>query len=71
MAFGRKNPEEIITAETKVWACSSEDCNCWVRDNFKSSEVPKCPICHSEMEQEVRTLEVVNNHSQKLNAKAE
>ncbi|CAM3741459.1 cold-shock protein [Mesobacillus zeae] len=66
MAFGRRLPEEIVTAETKVWVCTSEDCSCWVRDNFKSSEIPVCPICSSPMEQETRVLEVVNNHSQNL-----
>ncbi len=63
MAFGRKLPEEIVTAETKVWECTSDDCNCWVRDNFKSSETPSCPICNSSMEQTTKVLEVVNNHS--------
>ncbi|WP_071459834.1 cold-shock protein [Bacillus massilinigeriensis] len=67
MAFGRRLPEEIVTAETKVWVCTSEDCNCWVRDNFKSSETPECPICHSQMANETRVLEVVNNHSLNLN----
>ncbi|HAQ06854.1 MAG TPA: cold-shock protein [Bacillus bacterium] len=66
MAFGRKPPEEIITAETKIWECTSEDCKCWVRDNFKSSSVPACPICKSDMEQTTKVLEVVNNHSQNL-----
>ncbi|WP_210365134.1 cold-shock protein [Bacillus sp. REN3] len=66
MAFGRKPPEEIVTAETKIWVCTSEDCNCWVRDNFKSSNHPSCPICKSEMEQTTRVLEVVNNNSQNL-----
>jgi hypothetical protein len=63
MAFGRKLPEEIVTAETKIWVCTSDDCNCWVRDNFKSSAVPACPICSSEMEEQTKELEVVNNHS--------
>ncbi|PLR98828.1 cold-shock protein [Bacillus sp. T33-2] len=66
MAFGRKLPEEIVTAETKIWVCTSNDCNCWVRDNFKSSETPSCPICKSEMEQTTKVLEVVNNHSQNI-----
>jgi Cold-inducible protein YdjO len=61
MGFGRRNPEEIVTEETKIWVCKSDDCNCWVRDNFKSSEEPTCPICNSEMEQTTKVLEVINN----------
>lgn len=66
MAFGRKNEEEIIKEETKVWVCTAEDCNCWVRDNFKSSETPTCPICKSEMEQSTKELAVINNFSGKV-----
>lgn len=61
MGFGRRNQEEIVTEETKIWECTSDSCKCWVRDNFKSSEVPTCPICNSEMRQNTRVLEVINN----------
>lgn len=61
MGFGRRNQEEVVTEETKIWECTSNDCNCWVRDNFKSSEVPTCPLCKSEMKQATRVLEVINN----------
>lgn len=63
MAFGRRNEEEIKLEETKVWVCDSEDCKCWVRDNFKSSEVPRCPICNSEMSLTTKDLQAVPNHS--------
>lgn len=64
MAFGyRRNVEEIVTEETKVWECTSDDCNCWVRDNFKSTEEPVCPICSSEMAQATKSLQVVENNS--------
>ncbi len=63
MGFGRKNTEEIKTEEVKVWECTAETCNCWVRDNFKSSEQPLCPICKSEMSLTTRELQVVNNNS--------
>lgn len=66
MAFGRRNTEEIVTEETKIWVCKSSTCNCWIRDNFKSSETPLCPICSSEMEQTTKVLEVVNNHSKNV-----
>lgn len=63
MGFGRKNAEEIKMEQVKVWECSSDSCNCWVRDNFKSSEKPTCPICKSEMQETIRELQVVNNNS--------
>ncbi len=61
MGFGRKNQQEIVKEETKIWVCTSANCNCWVRDNFKSSEVPSCPLCNNEMEPTTRVLEVINN----------
>lgn len=63
MGFGRRNQEEIVKEETKIWVCKSDDCNCWVRDNFKSSETPTCPLCNSEMESTTKVLEVINNPS--------
>ncbi|NMO78103.1 cold-shock protein [Bacillus sp. UniB3] len=63
MGFGRRNNEEIVKEEVVVWDCVSETCKCWIRDNFKSSETPKCPICGSEMVQTTRELQVVNNNS--------
>ncbi|WP_017756182.1 cold-shock protein [Calidifontibacillus oryziterrae] len=63
MAFGRRNVEEVVTEETKIWECTSEDCICWVRDNFKSSDVPTCPLCDSPMNPSTKVLPVVENHS--------
>jgi hypothetical protein len=62
--YGRKNDEEIKTEETKIWECTSNDCKCWLRDNFKSSEEPTCPICKSEMQASTKILQVINNPSQ-------
>lgn len=63
MAFGRRIVEEIVTVETKVWECESDTCNCWVRDNFKATEIPKCPICSSGMIQTTKLLQAVDNHN--------
>ncbi|GGC88350.1 cold-shock protein [Thalassobacillus devorans] len=63
MAFGKKNQEEVIKEETKIWVCNSEDCNCWMRDNFKIEETPTCPICKSEMSKSSKVLQVVDNNS--------
>lgn len=69
LAFGRKNVEEVVTEETKIWVCKSDECNCWVRDNFKTNDVPTCPICDSEMEQTTKVLQVVENKSMYYNNK--
>ncbi|WP_458412158.1 cold-shock protein [Schinkia sp. CFF1] len=61
MAFGRRHVEEVVTEETKVWVCTSDGCNCWVRDNFKTSD--QCPICNSEMTPSTKMLQIVENHS--------
>jgi hypothetical protein len=63
MAFGRRNQveEEIKTEETKIWCCTSEDCNGWIRDNFKSSDSPECPLCKSEMVSSSKELQVLEN----------
>jgi hypothetical protein len=66
MAFGKRNEEEIITEETKIWECTSEECKGWMRDNFKSSENPLCPLCKSEMKETTKMLQVVHNYSKNL-----
>ncbi|GGC98763.1 cold-shock protein [Pontibacillus chungwhensis BH030062] len=67
MAFGKKKQEEIKKQDLKIWECSSEDCNAWMRDNFKSEETPTCPICKSKMVTSVKELQVVENNSAKWN----
>ncbi|WP_101844018.1 cold-shock protein [Halobacillus sp. Marseille-P3879] len=63
MAFGKKNQDEVVEEETKIWVCTSENCNCWMRDNFRTEEEAICPMCSSEMKEESKVLQVVNNNS--------
>ncbi|MBN9652990.1 cold-shock protein [Halobacillus litoralis] len=63
MAFGKKNQAEIKEEDTKIWVCTSEDCNCWMRDNFRTNNNKKCPMCGSDMEEENKVLQVVENNS--------
>lgn len=63
MGFGRKQSEDVVIEQVIVWECSSSDCNCWIRDNFKSSEEPTCPRCKSSMVKTERELQVVKNTS--------
>ena len=63
MGFGRKQNEDVIVEQVIVWECSSSDCNCWIRDNFKSTEEPTCPRCNSSMIKTERELQVIKNTS--------
>lgn len=56
MAFSRGPKEPLPEVETEVWLCSNDDCNGWMRASFSFEEEPKCPLCHSSMQHEVRML---------------
>lgn len=56
MSFSRGPKEPVKEVETNVWSCSSEDCSGWMRESYSFNEDPKCPLCQSSMEQEVRVL---------------
>lgn len=55
--------EETPTELTVIWACSDEECNGWMRENFTFSAVPTCPVCHSTMAKDERVLDVIENNS--------
>ncbi|MEE8673501.1 MAG: cold-shock protein, partial [Heyndrickxia faecalis] len=46
---------------TTVWACTNDDCNGFMRENFTFEEKPHCPLCHSDMKKEVRVLPVIGS----------
>lgn len=56
MAYFNGKKEPIPEVETKIWSCTSEDCSGWMRETFTFEEVPKCPLCQSEMKKEVKVL---------------
>lgn len=56
MGFSRGPREPVPEVDTKVWACKNEECKGWMRDSYSFEETPACPLCESEMEQEVRVL---------------
>lgn len=56
MSFSRGPKEPIPEVDTNVWACTGEECQGWMRESYSFEEVPKCPLCESEMQQEVRVL---------------
>ncbi|MFS0781622.1 cold-inducible protein YdjO-related protein [Bacillus sp. 1P06AnD] len=57
MYFSKKQQEleEIVIEDTPVYACTSGECNGWMRMQF-SSDDPSCPLCGSSMEEETRQL---------------
>ncbi|WP_284139236.1 MULTISPECIES: cold-shock protein [unclassified Virgibacillus] len=61
MSFSRGPKEPLPEEETAVWSCTSDDCNGWMRASYSFAKEPKCPLCESEMEQEVRMLPKLEN----------
>lgn len=59
MAFSREPKEPLPQVETNVWSCTNDDCQGWMRESFSFNKEPECPLCQSEMEQEVRILPVL------------
>ncbi|TVX88121.1 cold-shock protein [Paenibacillus agilis] len=64
MYNSRKKPQDDIPEEiTSIWACTSEDCKGWMRDNFVFSSEPTCVQCNSPMVKSERKLAVLVNTS--------
>ncbi|MEC5268809.1 cold-shock protein [Heyndrickxia coagulans] len=61
MAYFNNQKEPVPEVETTVWACSNDDCNGFMRENFTFEEKPHCPLCHSDMKKEVRVLPVIGS----------
>jgi hypothetical protein len=60
MAYFKGQKEPVPEVETSVWSCTSDSCQGWMREEFTFGENPECPLCHSEMEKEVRVLPVIS-----------
>lgn len=56
MGFSRGPREPVPEVDTDVWSCLNDECQGWMRDSYSFEKEPKCPLCSSEMEQEVRVL---------------
>jgi hypothetical protein len=61
--FPKKVVEEIPEEDTSIWSCSNDDCFGWMRDDFSFENVPTCPLCHSEMSQNIRLLPILVNNT--------
>lgn len=57
--FAKRQVEPIPEIETKIWSCASTDCSGWMRASYSFHENPSCPLCQSEMTEEVRVLPVI------------
>lgn len=56
MSFARNRREPVKEVETNIWTCMSDDCDGWMREAFSFSDIPNCPLCESEMTEEMRML---------------
>lgn len=66
--YNRKKPtEEVPMVKTKVWACESDCCNGWMRDNFSFHHSPVCVMCDGQMISEERMLPALVNTIGDLN----
>lgn len=54
--FSKRQIEPIPEVETKVWSCTSTECSGWMRASYTFEETPLCPLCKSEMTEELRIL---------------
>ncbi|MCP1451644.1 cold-inducible protein YdjO-related protein [Priestia megaterium] len=57
MYFAKKAVEEEVDQmmDTTVYACQSESCNGWMREDFVTVDY-NCPMCGTGMSEEVREL---------------
>ncbi|MBB3113274.1 hypothetical protein FHS18_005377 [Paenibacillus phyllosphaerae] len=64
MYYSRKKlVEEVPMQDTAIWACTSESCNGWMRDDFAFAAEPTCPQCQSPMRSDMKNLPVLVNTS--------
>jgi len=62
--YSRKpQPVEVPEEMTDIWTCSSEGCNCWMRDNFAFQTEPACAQCGETMERSSRMLPQLSNYT--------
>ncbi|AIQ55492.1 MULTISPECIES: cold-shock protein [Paenibacillus] len=63
MNYRKKPVEEIPEENTAIWACTNDDCNGWMRDNFAFEHAPSCPLCHAPMARNMKMLpQLVNSN---------
>jgi Cold-inducible protein YdjO len=54
--YSKRSVKEHVYQDTMVWQCSA--CNCWSRKEFVTAEEPVCPLCSSEMVEEMKHIRV-------------
>ncbi|MFB5660758.1 cold-shock protein [Alteribacillus sp. HJP-4] len=60
MSYYNNRKEERPEVETSIWACTNDDCNGWMRENFTFEKKPVCPLCQSELKKDKKTLPQIN-----------
>ena len=63
--FAKRTFEAVPEESTSIWACSSESCTGWMRDNFSFQSEPVCPFCKSSMVLGVKMLPSLHNNNKK------
>jgi len=63
--FSKKAAVPIEEEETDIWACTTDGCSCWMRENFSFEKSPTCPFCQGEMTRDTRMLPVLANHTKR------
>lgn len=61
MNFRKKFEEKVPEEDTAIWSCTGDGCIGWMRDNLRFEAEPKCPLCSSPMEREIRLLPALVN----------
>ncbi|AIG24760.1 hypothetical protein GOP56_17875 [Brevibacillus sp. 7WMA2] len=57
MAYrSKRTVKEHVYEDTLVWQCTA--CNCWSRKEFVIVEDPRCPLCNSKMEEEMKNIRI-------------
>jgi hypothetical protein len=54
--YHKKPVAEHVYADATVWQCTS--CNCWSRLEFTLTDDPMCPLCNSQMTQQLKNVRV-------------
>ncbi|GEN57071.1 hypothetical protein GCM10012290_17150 [Halolactibacillus alkaliphilus] len=56
MAYYNNRREPVEEVETKVWSCTNDDCQGFMRLDYSFDEKPTCPLCGSDMKEDTRVL---------------
>ncbi|WP_067843284.1 cold-shock protein [Amphibacillus sediminis] len=56
MAYYNNRREPVEEEETRIWTCTNDDCQGWMRAAYSFKKKPSCPLCQSDMHAETKLL---------------